>query len=110
MHGGMTRILRARLDCCAAIYCARRNVYYDARVMVCGGNPVGAPHTEAYAMKRSLMERGVPSSAISAEARSLRTHENLRNMLIILRRGTICLITSTWHIARVQQLQQLQQL
>ena len=66
-------------------------------------------------MKHYLVQNGIPAAAICSETRSRNTHENVRNALTsLLRRhmlvptpkrtlATICIVTSYWHLPRVQQ-------
>ena len=78
------------------------------RVMVCGGNACGkaCTHSEAYVMRAYLMqERGIPRDRIILENQSMNTVQNLRRMTRLCRKHRISrvrLITSNWHMPRVQ--------
>jgi len=74
VHGDQVSIhLARRLD--AAIEYHRQNP--DAMIIVCGGQGPGDIMTEALAMERYLIERGVPQDRIIQEDMSTSTYENL---------------------------------
>jgi hypothetical protein len=54
---------------------------YAPLILVSGGNvhPPGTPYNEALEMKRFLLDRGLPSSAIVVEPCARHSHTNLRN-------------------------------
>ena len=97
--GSMSRSLKCRCD--AAIDAYRRGV--AGTIIVCGGQVKDAPRSEASAMKRYLMDAGIPDEKILQEDQSVNTFENLRNTRAImdacgLKRAA--LVTSDYHLER----------
>lgn len=84
IHGDQpSRMLRDRLDA-AADYLERNP---DAHCVVAGGLGPGETYTEAYVMKKYLVEqRGIDPDRIAREDRSTNTQENLAFSLEIIRR------------------------
>lgn len=77
------------------------------RIIVSGGTlmPQGAaPTTEAEAMRRFLIDLGVPSDAIVSEGEALNTIQNIRNVRRIVGEGRVALVTSGYHMARTLQI------
>lgn len=78
------------------------------RIIVSGGsfnNQQGGPATtEAEAMRRFLLDLGVPDGAIVSEGQSLNTIENIRNVRAIVKDGRVLIITSAFHVPRVAEL------
>jgi uncharacterized SAM-binding protein YcdF (DUF218 family) len=74
------------------------------RIIVSGGSFVeqrGGPATsEAEAMRRFLIDLGVPSEAIVSEGNSLNTLENIRNVRQMVGDARVALITSAFHMPR----------
>lgn len=72
------------------------------RIIVSGGNLMakGPATTEAEAMRRFLMDLGVPTDAIVSEGTSLNTIENVRNVRQLVGDGRVALVTSGYHMAR----------
>jgi uncharacterized SAM-binding protein YcdF (DUF218 family) len=74
------------------------------RVIVSGGSFVeqrGGPATsEAEAMRRFLIDLGVPLEAIVSEGNSLNTLENIRNVRQMVGDARVALITSAFHMPR----------
>jgi len=72
------------------------------KVMVCGADPAGVGHTEAYEAARVLEQEGIPSEKILQEAQSTTTAENAWFALRWIPSGTgqLYLITSDFHMAR----------
>jgi uncharacterized SAM-binding protein YcdF (DUF218 family) len=74
------------------------------RIIVSGGSFVeqrGGPATsEAEAMRRFLIDLGVPSEAIVSEGNSLNTVENIRNVRRMVGDARVALITSAFHMPR----------
>lgn len=75
-----------------------------ARVIIaCGGRGGNEPCTEAEAMRRFMLERGLPAADVICEDRSTNTVENLRNARAFMeahgfRRAA--LVTSDYHLTR----------
>ena len=74
------------------------------RIIVSGGSmsPVtaGPATSEAEAMRRFLVDLGVPSEAIVSEGNSLNTLENIRNVRAMVGDGRVALVTSGYHLPR----------
>ena len=74
------------------------------RIVVSGGSFVeqrGGPATsEAEAMRRFLIDLGVPAEAIVAEGRSLNTLDNIRNARAMVGDARVALVTSAFHMPR----------
>jgi uncharacterized SAM-binding protein YcdF (DUF218 family) len=74
------------------------------RIIVSGGSFVeqrGGPATsEAEAMRRFLIDLGVPSEAIASEGKSLNTLENIRNVRQMVGEARVALVTSAYHMPR----------
>lgn len=89
-------------------------LYHDKvapRIIVAGGGYMAVPDmpdtTEAAAMRRFLIALGVPADAITDEATSNNTIENIRNVHAIVGTGRVALITSAYHMPRAMQLASL---
>ena len=83
----------------------------QAIVIVCGGLGQGQPVTEAEAMARYLIARGVPPENILLEDRSTNTYENLAFAKTILTDHfpdgfSAALVTNDFHIFRATNLAQ----
>jgi uncharacterized SAM-binding protein YcdF (DUF218 family) len=74
------------------------------RIIVSGGSLLplgGAPATtEAEAMRRFLVDLGVPPEAIVSEGNSLNTLENIRNVRQMVGEARVALVTSAYHMPR----------
>jgi uncharacterized SAM-binding protein YcdF (DUF218 family) len=74
------------------------------RIIVSGGGFLaennGPATTEAEAMRRFLVELGVPDSAIVDEGESVNTIENIRNVREIVQDRPVALVTSAYHMPR----------
>lgn len=81
------------------------------RIIVSGGSFVeqqgGAATTEAEAMRRFLVDLGVPDEAIVPEGRSLNTIDNIRNVRAIAKGSRVLIITSAYHVPRAAKLAQM---
>lgn len=68
----------------------------------------GGPSTsEAEAMRRFLVDLGVPDKAIVLEDKSLNTIQNLANVRDLVKGGRILIITSAFHVPRVAKYAEL---
>ncbi|MEV0949426.1 YdcF family protein [Promicromonospora sp. NPDC050249] len=99
--GEVTPALRSRLD--VAVDHASANT--DAVIVVAGGLPHGETVTEALAMERYLVSRGVAQHRIIQEGRSTSTFENFVHAKVLLdaRLGTeytTAFVTSDYHVYR----------
>ena len=74
------------------------------KIIVSGGGFLAANNgpatTEAEAMRRFLVELGVPDSAIVSEGKSDNTIENIRNVREIVGDRPVALVTSGYHMPR----------
>lgn len=73
-----------------------------SRIIVSGGTFMakGPATTEAEAMRRFLVDLGVPTDAIVSEGASLNTIENIRNVRQLVGDGRVALVTSGFHMPR----------
>lgn len=74
-----------------------------ASVVVVSGGRRWGPHVEAVVMRRELMARGVPASAVKMELCSLTTGENCwftAEMLSRMGHRRVLLATCSWHVER----------
>lgn len=98
----MTTALKQRLDKCIDLY--KKN---DV-IMVCGGNIAKEKHTEAYMMKKYLIDVGnIPRKSIISENKSISTIENIENAHKIISTMNIkefSIISSKSHISRVRKI------
>jgi uncharacterized SAM-binding protein YcdF (DUF218 family) len=78
------------------------------RIIVSGGSFMeqngGPATTEAAAMRRFLIDLGVPSDAIVSEGNSLNTLQNIRNVRQMVGEARVALVTSAYHMPRSLQL------
>jgi uncharacterized SAM-binding protein YcdF (DUF218 family) len=75
------------------------------KVIVSGGNILadhgGVPaSTEAEAMKRFLMDLGVPGEAIVSESRSVNTRDNIAFVRAMVQDKPVAMVTSAYHMPR----------
>lgn len=80
----------------------------DAPVVVSGGQGDGEAISEALAMERWLISRGVPADRILREEASTSTYENLTNAKALLdersaRPCRVALVTSGYHVYRASR-------
>ena len=72
-------------------------------VIACGAQGDNEPCTEAEAIRRWMIEQGVPEDAVIVEDRSTNTRENLENARAIMAErgfGTAAVCTSNYHLRR----------
>ena len=78
------------------------------RIIVSGGGflatGAGAATTEAEAMRRFLLDLGVPDSAIVAEDKSRNTVENIYNVRKMVQDKRVALVTSGYHMPRAMRI------
>lgn len=97
--------LARRLDRAAEYHA----VNSDALIVVCGGQGPQEHITEALAMERYLLDKGIPQEKIIKEDKSSSTHENLAFAAEILEslfpQGyTAVLVTSDFHVFRAARM------
>ena len=97
----VSRLLSGRLDKAIKIY---RRSMASARIIVSGGQGPDEKISEAEAMKRYLVEQGIPETDIIKEDQSVNTFENIRNSKAIIDsrkgRGETAVCTSNSHVLR----------
>ena len=76
--GKMTKILKERLD--SGIKHYKKNDIF----LVSGGNIANVSHTEAYVMKKTLLQY-LPNSNIIMENKSISTEENIHNFYRLIK-------------------------
>ena len=89
-----------RLDSAAEVY-ERKHV----PVVVCGAQGKDEPETEASAMKRYLISKGVPEDMILTDPSSFNTQQNLEHAKELLDKypqeiRKIVIVTSDYHVPR----------
>lgn len=100
-----SRMLRDRLNAAAAYL----EAHPDANCVVSGGLGEGETYTEAYVMRKYLVERcGIDESRIACEDTSTDTHENIHNSMAIIREKgwseDLAIATQVFHQYRARQL------
>ena len=79
-------------------------------VVVCGAQGKDEPMTEAEAMSKYLMEKGVPETDILKDPDSFNTNQNLRNAASLLKElpgiRKVLIVTSDYHVPRAMALAQ----
>ncbi|POA01474.1 YdcF family protein [Staphylococcus massiliensis CCUG 55927] len=105
-------LLKSRLDRALQIY---QNQNPKPKLIVSGGQGPDEPIAEALAMKRYLMNQGVPVEAIITEAESTNTYTNMKfskpylDPYIHDHQHILC-VTSHFHIARALRLAEKQRI
>lgn len=95
----LSQFLRERLDKGIELY----NEGFAEYIIVSGGQGPGEDITEAEAMKRYLLSKGVDESKIIIEDRSSNTMENLRNSKSIMNErsfSTAIVVSNKYHLKR----------
>lgn len=97
--------LKQRLD--KAVEYHQKNP--DAYIVVTGGKGIQENTTEAYAMEKYLISRGVDKNVIIKEQQSTSTNENMRFTKTILdkkfsRNYKVAVITNNFHIYRAEKI------
>lgn len=101
----VTLPLKARLD--KALEYHKENP--DALIIVSGGQGVQETVTEAYAMKKYLVEHGVPQDLVVEEDKATSTSENMKysRKILVEKYGDdvkIAFVTNNFHVFRSKQL------
>ena len=103
-NGHLNKILQNRLD-------KGKDLYHDSLIIVSGGRvQKECIHTEAYVMKKYLMdEYKIPSDKIIQESRSQNTIENAKYTLKIIQQRNIqfdkmIVVSSSFHLKRVSNI------
>ncbi len=97
----VTQVLQYRLDSAVEYYQKNPN----ALIVVSGGQGLQETVTEAYAMERYLLQRGIPQSAILKEERATSTWENMQFSKMLLdesfaKEYSVAVITNHFHLYR----------
>ncbi|MFD8083406.1 YdcF family protein [Kitasatospora sp. NPDC059722] len=105
LHGcDVTPLLAARLDAALERFAAEEAAGHAPLLLVTGGKGPHEECTEAAAMARYLLARGVPAGRIRREERATDTVENLRFSAALMaaeRPGYRCtVVTSGFHVLR----------
>ena len=103
--GTLQPLLRGRLDRALGFYEAQKaETGKELTFITSGGQGPDEPVSESAAMKRYLMERGVPEERIVEEDRSTNTFENMRfskeKIQAIDPAGKIAFSTTNYHVFR----------
>lgn len=107
-ENGVSNSLKARLDTTLEYH----SINPKAKIIVTGGQGSNEPMSEAEAMKRYLVEKGVSEELIYKEDKSTSTNENFENSKKILEKMfdddyTACIITNSFHAYRSRCLAKL---
>ncbi len=106
VHGERpSKVLADRLNAAAEYYKANPN----AVIVVTGGKGMQENITEAAAMEKYLIAKGIPKDKILKEEAATSTHENFKNSKEILdkyfdKEYTVCYVTNEYHIFRGGQI------
>ena len=88
-----------RLDAAAEAFAAR-----SVPIVLCGAQGADEPMTEAEAMKRYLLDKGIPSEFLLLDDASFNTRQNLRNAQSLLQEradvGRVLIVSSDYHVPR----------
>ena len=105
LHGDVPSVtMQNRID--AALEYMDR--YPEAKAIVSGGQGSNENTTEAFAMKKGLVQGGIEASRIIEEGRSTSTMENLRFSFDIIRAlgdepsGKVAIVSSEYHLRRAK--------
>lgn len=104
--GGISPLLQRRLDRAIRFFGhqTERTQKRPCRLIVSGGKGMDEPFSEAYAMKRYLVENGIPEEVIIEEAESVNTYQNLlysKGIMDAHKENYKCLfITNNFHVVR----------
>ena len=103
--GTPTPLLRGRLDRAIAFYKKQKeSTGKDLMFITSGGQGPDEVVSESLAMKRYLMENGIPEDHIIEEDKSTDTHENMKfskeKIMEINPNGKICFSTTNYHVFR----------
>lgn len=100
----LSRVLQTRLDCALQLL----HTHPRLQVVVSGGQGADERISEAEAMRRYLVSRGVAPGRILVEDRSTTTQENLRFSQALLHRhgsrGPWVIVSSDFHVRRARRL------
>ncbi|MCL6525851.1 MAG: YdcF family protein [Thermaceae bacterium] len=95
-NGHPSPILKNRLEAALRLYREGK----ARRIATTGGRSPGDAYSEGQVGCRYLMERGVPRSALYCESRSRNTWENLENLLPVVGKHPILIVTDEPHLPR----------
>lgn len=103
--GTLTPLLKGRVDRALAFWREQRATTGKQAVLVpSGGQGRDEPIAEAEAMRRYLMERGVPEEAILVEDRSKNTYQNMEFSRALIERerpgAKVVYATTNYHVFR----------
>lgn len=99
MDGRMSNALTYRCEAALAAWQKGR----VSAIIVCGAKGDNEPEAEAVAMRRWMLDHGVPEDRLIAEAESINTRQNLVNAKAIMARNgwrTAAVCTSDYHLTR----------
>lgn len=92
-----TKVLAERLNQAYQYY----ERYPNVKIVVSGGQGLDEQYSEAYVMKKYLVDRGVNPHSIIVEDKSTNTQENLENtQKIIGNQKSVGVVTNDFHIYR----------
>ncbi|MCX2947234.1 YdcF family protein [Lentzea sp. NEAU-D7] len=106
------RLLASRLDRAMRLYHREREAGRSPLIVVSGGQSSDEQVSEAFAMNRYLLERGVPEGDVVLEDQATTTEENLRYSKALLAErglnGRVVAVTNNYHVFRTAVLSRKQ--
>ncbi|MEV6711133.1 YdcF family protein [Lentzea sp. NPDC051208] len=106
------RLLASRLDRALRLYHRDREAGRSPVIVVSGGQGSDEQVSEAFAMSRYLLERGVPEDDVVLEDQATTTEENLRYSKALLAErglnGRVVAVTNNYHVFRTAVLSRKQ--
>ena len=103
--GTLTPLLKGRVDRAIEFWKRQRETTgREAVLMPCGGQGSDEPIAEAEAMRRYLLEQGIPTERIEVEDRSRNTYQNMSYSRAIIERdrrdARVVYATTNYHVFR----------
>ena len=94
-EGGPNRYFVYRLDTAAALWKAGK-----AKILLVSGNKAGESYDEPAAMRRGLIERGVPAEAIAIDNEGYRTRESVLRARDVYGQSRLVIVSQRFHLGR----------
>ena len=102
--GTLTPLLRGRVDRAIEFWREQKAAGREAVLMPSGGKGADEPVSEAEAMRRYLLEQGIPAECIEMEDRSRNTYQNMEYSKTLIGKATpnakVVYATTNYHVFR----------
>ena len=102
--GTLTPLLRGRVDRAIEFWRAQKAAGREAVLMPSGGKGADEPVSEAEAMRRYLLEQGIPEACIAVEDRSRNTYQNMEYSRALIEKtapnAKVVYATTNYHVFR----------